>query len=154
MLKDYVLGTEVAIKGGFHIANISMVFNNFNLIEGVDYLKYGGVTLLSKKSLNYPKYIATNIQWKGHTDLSDLVPFIFFKETLENNLKLIKEKYEIVVIAEKKFVRILDKKLFKIMTTDKIVKSVVNNSELQELTNGGYILGHLKLSANKSLTWY
>ena len=82
MLKDYVLGSEVAEVGGFHIANISMLFKDFPMIEGVDFLKYGGMTLLNKKSLLYPNNIV-KIMYSGKlTDLSPYLPYNYFADEL------------------------------------------------------------------------
>lgn len=154
MLKDYVLGAEVAVLGGFHIANISMLFKELPLVEGVDYLKFGGITLLNKKSLIYPKYIKEIIDSDKVTDLSDLVPLTFFKETLENNMKLVKKKFESVKICGKQFVEITDEELKRVFMEDSIVLSVVNNDEIEELVSDNYIDGYIKLSEKASLTWY
>jgi len=158
MLKDYILGTEIARAGKFHIANISMLLKEHNLIEGVDYLKYGGITLINKESLRFPKYITTIIDdmvyKKSYTDLSELLPMVYFKNLLENNTKFIEDKFKEVQVDSKKFVKIIDKKLSSILLNDSLVKSIVDNSEIKDLINENFILGHIKLSNKKSLTWY
>jgi len=154
MLKDYVLGSEVAEVGGFHIANISMLFKDFPMIEGVDFLKYGGMTLLNKKSLLYPNNIV-KIMYSGKlTDLSPYLPYNYFADELENNFTNVKNKFKKVKIGGKQFVEITDDKLKEILMDDKIVRSVVDNDEIPELVNENYIKGYIKLNSKKSLTWY
>ena len=154
MLKNFILGTEIAKAGNFHIANISILLKENGLLEGVDYLKYGGITLIAKSSIRFPKYITEIINENKFTDLSDFLPLNYFKDLLENNTKLIADKFTEVEIGGKKFVKITDKKLSNIMTNDTTVKSVVDNSEILELVNENLIVGHLKLSNKKSLIWY
>lgn len=158
MLKNYILGTEIAKAGNFHIANISILLKENNLIEGTDFLKYGGITLINKESLRYPKYITdlidNMIYKKSFTDLTDLIPMTFFKDLLENNIRLIQDKYIEVQVDSKKFIKITDKKLSNVLLNEKLIKSVVNNSEIHDLLNENYILGYIKLSNKKSLTWY
>jgi len=154
MLKDYVLGTEVAKKGDFSIANISMLLKNNGLIEGIDYLKFGGITLLNKKSLNMPKYIQKVMFDKDITDLSDYIPYLHFTTILENNISLLKSKIDTVKISGKQFIKIKDEKFKKILTSDNIIKSVVANEEIPDLEKDKLISGSIKLSSQKSLCWY
>jgi len=158
MLKNYILGTEIAKEGEFHIANISMLLKEHNLIEGTDYLKYGGITLINKESLRFPKYITnlidTMVYKNSYTDLSELLPMVYFTDLLENNTRFIEDKFKEVQVDSKKFVKVTDKKLSSILLNDSIVKSVVENSEIKDLINENFILGHIKLSNKKSLTWY
>jgi hypothetical protein len=154
MLKNYVLGAEVAKKGKFHIANISMLLKDFGLIEGIDYLKFGGITLLNKQSLRCPKYIYKLMWDKSMTDMSDLVPLTFFKETLENNTKLIEKEFKILKIEGKQFVNITGVELRSVFMNESVVKSVVDNDEIPDLVNDNYIDGYIKLSNKKSLCWY
>ncbi len=153
MLKNYVLGAEVAEKGNFHIANISMLLNDGTLVEGIDYQKYGGITLLSKDSLVIPKYI-TKIMWrKDITDLSELLPLVYFRELLENNVKLIDDQYEELIIYTKKFVKPKGE-LKKVLLDEKLTKSVVGNKEIFYLYKDNLIKGDIKLSKSKHLVWY
>jgi len=154
MLKDYVLGAEVAKKGNFHIANISMLLKDFGLVEGIDFLKYGGITLLNKKSLRCPKYIEVLMWNKSMTDLSELLALPFFKDTLDGNISYLRNKYTIVKIEGKQFIKITDTELNEVMMNERLVKAVVETSEIKELLEGNYINGHMKISAKKSLCWY
>ena len=154
MLENYVLGAEIAKKGRFHIANISMLLKEFGLIEGIDYLKFGGITLLNKKSLRCPKYIYKLMWDKSMTKMDDLVPLTFFRETLENTTKLIEKDYEVLKIEGKQFVKITGKELNTIFMNEQIVKSVVANDEIPDLEAGKLIDGYIKLSNKKSLCWY
>jgi len=153
MLKDYILGTEIAKKGNFHQANISMLLSDFGLIEGDDYLKYGGIVLINRKSLLLPNYIKEVIKNNEFTDLSNYLPKVYFMDILENQTSNIKDKFNEVTISSKKFVQI-DEGLQELFKNDNLIKTTVDNSELSELVAGGYIKGSIKLSNKKSLVWY
>jgi len=154
MLKDYILGSEVAKKGNFSIANISMLLKDFDLIEGIDYLKYGGITLLNKKSLKMPNYIYKLLCDKSMTDLSEYIPYNYLYDIVMGNMKLIESKITKIKIENKQFVKINDEKLKNVIFNEKLVKSVVDNNEIKDLLNEKYILGYEKLSNTKSLCWY
>ena len=154
MLKDYVLGAELAKKGDFHIANISMVLKDFGLVEGIDFLKYGGVTLLNKHSLRCPKYIEVLMWNKTMTDLSKFLPYTYFSDLVDGNTKMLEGKFKKFTIEGKQFVEITDPNLSSVMMNEKLVKSVVDNSEIPELVNEDYIVGYIKVSTRKTLCWY
>ena len=153
MLKDYILGTEIAEKGNFHQANISMLLSDFGLIEGDDYLKFGGVVLINKKSPLLPNYIREVIENNDFTDLSKYLPKVYFMDILENQTSNIKDKFEEVTISSKKFVKI-DDELQELFNNDNLIKTAVDNSEIPELAANDYIKGSIKLSNKKSLVWY
>jgi len=153
MLKDYVLGNEIAEKGNFHQANISMLISDFNLIEGDDFLKFGGIVLINKYSLNVPNYIKKVIFENEFSDLSEYIPQTYFLEVLENQTALIKDRFKKVTIGSKKFVE-LDDTLKKLFTNPALIKTTVDNDEISELSEGDYIKGNIKLSNKKSLVWY
>ena len=153
MLKDYVLGSEIVEKGGFHAANISMLLSEFGLVEGDDYLKFGGIVLINKKSLLIPNYIKEVIDKNEFRDLANYIPQTFFLEVLENQTNLIKNKFKKVTISSKKFVE-PDEELMNLFNNEFLIKTTVDNSELSELSDGGYIKGNIKLSNKKSLVWY
>lgn len=154
MLKDFVLGTEIANKGKFTINNISIAINAFNLVEGRDYLKFGGITLLSKECTFLPHYIYKNMFGDGITDLTDLLPYTYFMDEVEKTTTLIKNKYTLVDVSGKKFVKITDKELYNAFFKKRLTRYVVHSSEMPELINGRYIDGFIKLSSSKVLTWY
>ena len=165
MLKDFVLGTEIAREGKFDIANISMTISDFGLVEGIDYLKFGGITLLSKKSLVIPNNIYAAMFSENITDMSNYIPYNWFMEQIENHTNLIKDRYELVEIGAytdlkgkykkgKRFIKITDDELQNIMFNEKLVKYVVDLKEIAELEAGNFIDGHIKLSNKKELIWY
>jgi len=153
MLKDYILGSEIAEKGGFHQANISMLLSDFGLVEGDDFLKYGGIVLINKKSLLLPNYIKEVIYKNKFTDLSKYIPMSYFLEIIENQTKLIQGRFKQVTINNKKFVE-LDKELQELFSNDLLIKTTVQNSEIPNLYSDNLIKGSLKLSNKKSLVWY
>ena len=152
LLEDYVLGSELAEKGNFHIANISMLLNERNMVEGEDYLKFGGITLVNKETNKLPKYIGVLMFRKDNLDLSEYVPYTYMKETLENTIKLVSDKYTEEKFYGKKFIK--PEGELKVLLYPKIVKTVVDIDEIEELERDNLIEGKLKLSKNKYLVWY
>jgi len=154
MLKDYVLGSEIAEIGNFSVANISMMLKDSKMIEGTDFLKFGGITLLNKKSLETYNYINKIINTNKVTDLSDYVPYTYLVDILQGRFSKIKDKFEIVTVNDKKFVKFLDEDLKKLILNEKFTKSVVNADEVEYLLKDGLIIGSFQLSKSKSLVWY
>ena len=156
MLKDFILCTELARIGGFTINNIAYTLKNYNLEEGIDFMKFGGITLFNKKSLKFPKYITKLMtqQEDKFTNLEKYIPWTVFNNILENQTTLIKHKFKRVKIDGKQFVEITDKQLRDIILDDSVTKSVVKNCEVPSLLKDKYILGYIKLNNKKSLTWY
>jgi len=154
MLKDFVLGTEIAREGKFDIANISMVIKGFDLVEGSEYLKYGGVTLLNRTCPRIPLNVMKVMYSDKMSDLSEYLPFNYFMDLMENQTRMIKDKFEIVKVSGKKFIKVTDENLNEVLMNDKLVKYTVDAEEIPELVNKKYIEGHLKLSNKKYLTWY
>jgi hypothetical protein len=154
MLKDYVLGAEIAQKAGFSIVNVSLLLQNDNFIEGEDYFKFGVVTLINKNSDRLPKYFRAAIAEHEYTDLSELLPMKYFNDMLEGCSTKIKDKYRVKDILGKKFVEIIDKDFKDIIMDNKKVKSVVQSEEIPELQEGNYIDGCIALNKSKYLCWY
>jgi len=162
MFGNYVLAQELFEKTGFASSNISMVIKDDRIEEGNDYLKFKSVVLLYKHSLNLPKFITEPMKKyeDEFTDLSDLIPYIYFTELTDENIKSIEDKFEIVELGggedmrPKKFVRITDETLHNVIYDDSKIKVTVENSEIKELVQGKYIDGYIQLSNRKSLVWY
>lgn len=151
-LKTYVLGSELATKGGFNISNISMLIADENMVEGEDYLKYGTVTLINSESPNLPTYIGKVIDEQEMTNLSGYMPTKYFMEQVENHTKLITGMYQDVKICNKKFVKVEEETpLHEAFRTGNIL-NVCDVSEWPEMDD--YITGYVDLTKDKRLTWY
>jgi len=156
ILKDYVLSTEVQKIGKFKTSNISMFIKKPEIIEGLDYMKFGGITVINKspeRSNLYPNYIKKIIQENNLTDLTNLIPYSFLKETLENNLSVIKGKYRKVKVQGKQFVE-MDYELKDIFMLKSLVRIIVDDKELEFLVKEKLIQGYLGINNNKTLCWY
>ena len=153
MFEDYVLGSEVASIGDFNISNISMLINDGVMVEGVDYYKYGGTTLLYKYSNTLPEYIKKIIENKELTDLSNFYPINFFMDDIMDKKITDKTLYEEVKINGKKFIKPKGE-LVDILKDIKKVKSVVHKKELEELYKDNLIKGDIKISKDYHLVWY
>lgn len=151
-LQTYVLGAEVAEKGGFNISNISMLIADEKMMEGSDYLKYGTVTLINKESQNLPTYINKVIEEQELTNLSGYMPTKYFLEEVDDNTKLIMDMYKDVKICNKKFVEVIPETPLHEAFFGGYTLNVCDKSEWPEIEQ--YIEGYLDLSKDKRLTWY
>lgn len=175
-LENYVLGSELAEKGNFHIANISMLINEEFMLENIDYLKFGGITLLNKKCDVLPAYIRKVIDTGTLSDLTGLIPKSFIKYELseefedEDNIKLnadgiegvqpattknyinkVKDMYEDIVVNKKAFVRITNDTLAEAFA-DRKNRAIMDASEFPEADE--YVDGYMELSSGKVLAWF
>ena len=153
-LKDYILANEIVEKGNFNIANISMMIKDNKLEEGEDFLKFNGVVLINKKSNKLYKYIYNIINDNIFIDLSEYIPYVYFRELLDNNTNYIKNMYEEVSISGKKFIKITDKTLKKVLYNERKIKVIVPEKEKNELYRDKLIEGDLNVGKGKFLVWY
>ena len=151
MLKNFILGTELCKAGGFTINNIAFTIKNYPLIEGTDYMKYGGITLFNTESLEFPKYLTELMTAKdaNFSNLENYLPWTFLVDMCEGQTKLIDKSLKRIKIDGKQFVEVLDEKLSKVILNDQITKSVVDNDEIKDLVNEGFILGYINYQIKK-----
>jgi len=100
MFRNYILATELSAQAKFNISNVSMAIHpSQGVIEGLDFYKFGSITLLSKQSKNLPSYIQNHIneQLDNLTDLKGLYPKRYLEEVLggAKNTKLVCDVIEI-----------------------------------------------------------
>ncbi len=153
-LENYVVATEVAELGGFKMPNISMALKEPNIEESIDYIKTGGTILLNKKSINFASYIRKHLHSKKLSNLSGLIHYSYFSETLEGETKLLKQNnyFKEVTVGGKKFVKITDNLLNKVFSSEDLKLYILDAKELEETKQ--YIIGHIKLSNKSVLVWY
>jgi len=154
MLKDFVLGIEIAELGNMAVANISMAIQERNLVEGEDYLKFGGITLFSKKTPNLPRNLENLLYRKELTDLSSYVPYSHFVETVNGKLSRLKDKFTKVQISGKQFVQITDSELYSVFMSNDLIRCVVPANDVKELVEDELIEGSMTLSNSETLVWY
>lgn len=154
MLKDFTLSSEIAALNNLNMVNISIAIKKCDLVEGLDYLKFGGITLLSHKTDKLPKYIHNLLFSNEYTNMSKYIPYIYFKEICEGKISGISDKFKNVVISGKQFVEITDKELRNVISDTSLVKAVVPKEEVDELLKNGYIQGFIDLKKSHSLVWY
>jgi len=175
-LEKYVLGSELAEKGNFHIANISMLINEEWMQEGIDYKKFGGITLLHTECLVLPAYIQKVIDEQELSDLSGLVPKSFVKSELseyfededkvvynsagledvqpvitKNYINKIKGMFEDVMVSKKSFVKISDDKLA-LAFADRKNRAIMDVDDFPEANE--YVDGYIELTNDKVLAWF
>lgn len=176
-LEKYAVGSELAQKGDFHIANISMLIKEENMIEGEDFLKFGTITLINKESPFLPAYIKKVIDEHELTDLTGLFPIGFIEDELseeqefneedivlnsdgiedvqkisvKNYLPKIAGKYTDVTVGKKKFIRLTDEKLIEAFN-DKKIRSILNTTDFPAAND--YVDDYLELTKQKVLAWY
>lgn len=149
LLKDFVLSNEIANIGNFKINNVSNVIRNYDLVLDEDYIKLGSLVFISKNTTKVPNNFKQILKSET-TDLSDYIPYTYFIKLLEYKNSMIKEKYDIVKILGKKFVKFTDIRFKEIILDKTIVKSVISKDELSE----DYIDDYIRLSDKRFLVWY
>jgi len=154
MLKDYVLGVEICAAGDMHIGNISMTIKDTCMIDGIDYLKFGGVVLLNKNSDKLPNNLVQIIENNDMTDLSEYIPYMYIHSLCEGNVSKINKRLERKNISGKQFVKVIDKELKEVLFNESLIKSTIDSSEVDSLVEDKSIKGYLKLNNSKSLCWY
>ena len=175
-LEKYVLGSELAEKGNFNIANISMLIKNEDLIEGDDFLKFGSVTLIKKTSPVLPNYIKKVIEEQELTDLTGLLPKIYISNALSEEvepetiilnedciedvqpikvktyLPKISGMYKSIKVHNKNFVKITDPLLAEAFHDSNKGTCLLDPQDFPEAYE--YTKGNMPLGKEKFLGWY
>lgn len=153
--KKYILANELVQKMGIHIANISMLRNQFE--DEDDYatiVKMNNCNFVKSGSPKLPRNISSGISNHTFTDMSNKLPCTFIRteyEVTERELSksgLIKGK---VKVAGKEFYEFTEEFVQKVK--NKIVYTLDKN-ETMECFSKGQIDGYVQVSNNKFLTWY
>jgi|FLOH01.1.fsa_nt_gi hypothetical protein len=153
--KDYILANELVEKMGIHIANISMLRNEFeNVGNMTDIVKLNNCSFINTKSINLPNNIKNGIAKHTFTDVSDKLPMTFLRS--EYDLSAADLRKAGIITGD---IKITDKKffIFKQDFIEKVKGSIVyllDDAETKECLEDGSIDGAIKITKNKYITWY
>jgi len=153
--KKYILANELVQKMNIHIANISMLRNQFT--DDEDYttiMKMNNCNMINTNSKKLPHNIMEGIQKNTFTDMSDKLPCTWVKSEYEmTELELFKSGIAIgkEKIATKDFY-IFNQDFVKMMYNK--VPYILDEKEMLECTSKKQILGNIQLGSNKFFVWY
>ena len=174
-LTNYVVGAEIAALSDMNISNISMFLSQDNTQEGIDFLKFGSLTLINKKSEFLPKNLLRAAYNKKATNLQGLLPQFYVEEHLTEELdsdeitldsngiedvqKIKKKTYirklqgaiDFLEISGKKFVKINNNEIYDCFYGN-YVKTIINSNEYDEYSD--MLKGKFNLTNEKILVWY
>lgn len=153
--KKYILANELVQKMNIHIANISMLRNQFT--DDDDFttiMKMNNCAMINTSSKKLPHNIMEGIRKNTFTDMSDKLPCTWVRseyemterELLSSGIVIKKTK-----IAGKDFY-IFNQEFVKTMYNK--VPYILDEKEMIECTNKKQILGHIPLGKNKFFVWY
>ena len=163
-LKDFILFRELTEILDVSSSMINNIIIDYDLIEGIDYIKKGLHIFLRKDCQKLPVRYLESI--KKTTDLDKLVPITeFIKKILttsNNNTQISKTEYliknnyiEIVNVKPIKFVRVLNLELFDIINSDnKTLYPVRSRVTVANMLKNKEILGSIRVGSQIYLTYY
>lgn len=153
--KKYILANELVQKMNIHIANISMLRDQFTNDE--DYttiMKMNNCNMINTSSKKLPRNILEGIHKNHFTDMSDKLPCTWVqseyemteRELLNSNIVIDKAKIagKDLYVFNKDFVNMMHNK----------VPYILDEKEMIECTNKKQILGNIKLGNDKFFVWY
>lgn len=153
--KKYILANELVQKMNVHIANISMLRNQFTDDEDYSTIKkMNNCTMINTNSKKLPNNIMEGIRSNIFTDMSDKLPCTWVRsehEMSEKELFTSGIAIEKIKIASKDFY-VFNKSFVNTMRNK--ITYILDEKEMIECTNKKQILGHIKLSNNRFFTWY
>lgn len=153
--KNYILANELVQKMDIHIANISMLRQQYEDQDDMTtMIKMNNCTMIKSNSHKLPNNIKMGIAANEFTDMSNKLPCTFVRteyEVTERELLnggVIKGK---IKIAGKDFYEFTEE--FVKTVKNKIVYTL-DKAECMECHSKGQIEGYIQVSKNKFLTWY
>lgn len=153
--KNYILANELVQKMGIHIANISMLRQQYEDENDMStMIKMNNCTMVKTNSHKFPNNIKMGIAANEFTDMSNKLPCTFVREEYEITEKelfkggIIKGK---VKVAGKDFYEFTEE--FVKTTKNKIVYCL-DESDTMACMAKGQIDGYIQVSKNKYVTWY
>lgn len=153
--KKYILANELVQKMNIHIANISMLRNNFTDDEDfTTIIKMNNCCMINTSSKKLPNNIAVGIKNNTFTDMSDKLPCTWVKSEHEMTER---ELYQSGIVQEKIKIAKKDFYVFNrnfINTMKNKIPYILDEKEMLECTKKKQILGSIKLGKNKFFTWY
>ena len=153
--KKYILSNELVDKMGIHIANISMIRQQFE--DNNDFgsiVKMNNCSFINITCNHLPNNIKNGILNNTFTDMSDKLPCTFVKSeynVTENELFRSGIVIDKVTIASKDFY-VFNQEFIKKMRNK--LGYVLNKKELDECIKNNEIDGFEQISKNKFFVWY
>jgi len=153
--KKFILANELVEKMGIHIANISMLRQEFEDRDNMyDIQKINNCSFINTKSRQLPNNIMVGILSNKFTDMSNKLPCRYVSEEYNATER---ELTNAGIITGK--VTVCGKKFYEF--TDEFVETVkgkltytLDKAELGYCLMHNQIIGYVQLSKNKYLTWY
>jgi len=153
--KKYILANELVQKMGIHIANISMLRNEFEDQDDMStIIKMNNCNFIKSGSHKLPNNIAMGIAANEFTDMSNKLPCTWVRTEYEVTEKELQKAGIItgkIKVAGKDFYEFTEEWVAKVK--NKIVYTLDKN-ETMSCMDKGQILGYVQVSKNKFLTWY
>lgn len=153
--KKYILANELVQKMNIHIANISMLRNQFT--DDEDYTtikKMNNCTMINTTSKKLPNNIMEGIRKNTFTDMTDKLPCTWVRSEHDMTEK---ELFQSGIAIDKIKISGKDFYVFNknfVNTTKNKIPYILDEKEMQECTLKKQILGSIKLGKNKYFTWY
>lgn len=152
--KKYILANELVQKMGIHIANISMLVNDYEDSDNGTFVKMNNCTFINTKDTTLPNNILAGIYANDFTDMTDKLPCTFIrseygiteKELLKSGMAT-----EVVTIAGKDFYKFSPEFVNKMKYK---IGYVLDEAETMDCYRKNQILGYTQLAKNKYFTWY
>lgn len=153
--KKYILANELVQKMGIHIANISMLRQQFEDADDFgSIIKMNNCSFISTMCNHLPNNIKVGILNNTFTDMSDKLPCTFVKTEYGITEK---ELFKVGFVIDKvkicgKDLYVFDKKFVKKMHNK--IGYVLDKEETEDCFKKELIDGYTMLSKNKFFTWY
>jgi hypothetical protein len=152
---NYILANELVQKMNIHIANISMLRQQFEDCDDFTTLfKMNNCTMIKTNSHKLPRNMIAGIAVNEFTDITNKLPCTFVRteyEFTEKELTTSEIVIDKVMIAGKEFY-VFDRDFVE-KVKNKIVYAL-DALETMECFRKKQIEGYIQVSNNKYLTWY
>lgn len=153
--KKFILANELVEKMDIHIANISMLRQQFE--DNDDFysiVKMNNCSFINTRARNLPNNIRVGIYSNTFTDMSDKLPCTWVKSEYDVTER---ELFKSGIVVDK--IKISGKQLYVfnkefVNTMKHKIGYVLDAKECQECHRNGQIDGFIELGKNKFFTWY
>lgn len=152
--KKYILANELVQKMGIHIANISMLVNDYEDVDNGTFVKMNNCTFINTKDMTLPNNILSGIYANEFTDMTDKLPCTFVRTEYgitEKELFKAGMVTEIVTVAGKDFYKFTPEFVQKMQYK---IAYVLDEAETMDCYRKKQIAGYTQLAKNKYFTWY
>jgi len=152
--KKYILANELVQKMGIHIANISMLVNEYEDSDTGTFVKMNNCTFINTKDATLPNNILAGIYGNEFTDMTDKLPCTYVRTEYGITEKelfktgMVTKKVE---IAGKDFYQFAPEFVQKMKYK---IGYVLDETETMDCYRKNQILGYTQLAKDKYFTWY